>query len=402
MTCDEGCEGDSHQIWRIQATVASLMIVSSVFREAESSIQPQSLGRVCDPVGIAEGPTAIDAAPQRLHFGFCLRLIDKLQPIGGARQRPRREDGERRVFALHTAQTRPAPRFRLLHEVCTQGVRLHVANDLVEVVFCFHRETLVTPLIEMAVPDLVTMLLPPFHMRVGHLLHERGKIAISLGPNDKMPMVGHQTVSAQPHPASSQRFLNDPLERQEVLVLGEKQSTAHASVEHVENHSPTENVASVVTFTAFYQDIPALSIWWLPPFRPHLLGLRSSFRGALLEADHRDVMLPREVVDAPQELLGDDLYLGSSGQAPSPELSGESGESKYPCQCNSLPQLCLSGLDLTRQVAFGAAFPLSVPIDSAWPERLPWTASARANPRSSKSSRMWPRASPSRGGRSCH
>src|SRR5208283_2094062 len=152
-----------------------------------------------------------------------------------------------------TAQTRPTPRFRSLHEVCTQGVPLHVANDLVEVVFCFHRETLVTPLIEMAVPDLVTMLLPPFHMRVGHLLHERGKIAISLGPNDKMPIVGHQTVSAQPHPASSQRFLNDPLERQKVHVLGEK-------------HSPA--LASVVTFTAFYQDIPALSIWWLSPFPP--------------------------------------------------------------------------------------------------------------------------------------
>src|SRR5271157_4958566 len=113
-------------------------------------------------------------------------------------------------------------------------------NDLVEVVFCFHRETLVTPLIETAVPDLVTMLLPPFHMRVGHLLHERGKIAIPLGPNDKMPMVGHQTVSAQPHPASSLRFLNDPLERQKVLVLGEKHSPAHAPVEHVENHPPGE------------------------------------------------------------------------------------------------------------------------------------------------------------------
>jgi hypothetical protein len=62
------------------------------------------------------------------------------------------------------------------------------------------------------------------------------KIAISLGPNDKMPMVGHQTVSAQLHPASSQRFLNDPLERQKVLVLSEKHSPAHASVEHVENH----------------------------------------------------------------------------------------------------------------------------------------------------------------------
>ena len=27
-----------------------------------------------------------------------------------------------------------------------------------------------------------------------------------------------------------------------------------------------ENVASVVTFAVFYQDIPALSIWWLSPF----------------------------------------------------------------------------------------------------------------------------------------
>ena len=118
--------------------------------------QPQSPGRVRDPVRIAKGPTAIDAATQRGHFGFRLRLVDKLQPIGGASQRPRREDGKRRVFALHMAQTRPTPRFRSLHEVCTQGVPLHVVKDLVEVVFCFHRETLVTPLIEMAVPDLVT------------------------------------------------------------------------------------------------------------------------------------------------------------------------------------------------------------------------------------------------------
>ena len=32
---------------------------------------------------LAEGPTAIDAATQRRHFGFRLRLVDKLQPIGG-------------------------------------------------------------------------------------------------------------------------------------------------------------------------------------------------------------------------------------------------------------------------------------------------------------------------------
>src|SRR5271157_3962478 len=139
-------KGDSHQIWRIQiiqATVTSLWLFLRSSTGPNRPFQPQSLGRVSDPVRVAEGPTAIDAATQRRHFGFRLRLVGSLQPIGGARQRPRREDGKRRVFALHTAQTRPTPRFRSLHEVCTQGVPLHVANDLVEVVFCFHRETLV-------------------------------------------------------------------------------------------------------------------------------------------------------------------------------------------------------------------------------------------------------------------
>ncbi len=61
-------KGDSHQIWT---------------RGPNRAFEPQSLGRVRDPVRIAEGPTAMDAATQRRHFGFRLRLVDKLQPIGG-------------------------------------------------------------------------------------------------------------------------------------------------------------------------------------------------------------------------------------------------------------------------------------------------------------------------------
>jgi len=57
---------------------------------------------------------------------------------------------------------------------------------------------------------------------------------------------------------------------------------AHASLEHVENRPP-ENAASVVTFTASYQDIPALSIWWPSPFRGcHLFGRASIMRVRLL------------------------------------------------------------------------------------------------------------------------
>jgi len=84
-------EGDSHQIWRIQiiqVTVTSLRLFLRSSTGPNRAFQPQSLGRVRDPVRIAEGPTATDAATQR-HFGFRLRLVDKLRPIGGGSGRGR-------------------------------------------------------------------------------------------------------------------------------------------------------------------------------------------------------------------------------------------------------------------------------------------------------------------------
>jgi len=49
---------------------------------------------------------------------------------------------------------------------------------------------------------------------------------------------------------------------------------------------------------------------------------------------------------------------------------GSLGETITLASENPLPRLRLRGLDLTRQVAPGASFPLSVPIDSAWPDRF--------------------------------
>src|SRR5208337_1035826 len=246
---DTEVKGDSHQIWRIR---------SGEHREYKQTWQaydcffglPRGRTVHSSPNRLAVSVTQLGSPRGRLPLtqqrnaatsaSFCGWLTSCSQSVGrgkghvermgnaGSSRSTRRKLDQRHDSARSTRFARRA--FRS-------------TNDLVEVVFCFHRETLVTPLIETAVPDLVTMLLPPFHMRVGHLLHERGKIAIPLGPNDKMPMVGHQTVSAQPHPASSLRFLNDPLERQKVLVLGEKHSPAHAPVEHVENPPPPRRMS---------------------------------------------------------------------------------------------------------------------------------------------------------------
>src|SRR5271165_1881374 len=103
-----------NQIWRtkrVQVNVTGLRLFLRSSTGPNRAFEPRSLGRVRDPVRIAEGPTAIDASTQRRHFGFRLRLVDKLQSIGGGADGAKRKDGKRRVFALHTAQTRPTPRF---------------------------------------------------------------------------------------------------------------------------------------------------------------------------------------------------------------------------------------------------------------------------------------------------
>src|SRR5271157_5984290 len=82
----EKVKGDSHQIWRtqrVQANVESLRLFLRSSTGPNRAFEPQWLGRARDPVRMAEGPTAIEAATQRRHFGFRLRLVDKLQPIGG-------------------------------------------------------------------------------------------------------------------------------------------------------------------------------------------------------------------------------------------------------------------------------------------------------------------------------
>ena len=88
----EKVKGEGHQIWRtqgVQVNGASLRLFLRSSTGPNRAFEPQSLGRVRDPVRIAEGTTATDAATQHRHFGFRLRLVDKLQPIGGGSGRGR-------------------------------------------------------------------------------------------------------------------------------------------------------------------------------------------------------------------------------------------------------------------------------------------------------------------------
>src|SRR5208337_2548081 len=115
------------RIWRtqrVQVNAASLRLFLRSSTGPNRAFEPQSLGRVRDPVRIAEGPTAIDAATQRRHFGFRLRLVDKLQPIGAGRRR-------------HSIGASEAVEDKRIHQLCSarsevRGVRSNSACGVAE------------------------------------------------------------------------------------------------------------------------------------------------------------------------------------------------------------------------------------------------------------------------------
>jgi hypothetical protein len=90
-----------------------------------------------------------------------------------------RIDRKGRVVALRASQARSEPTFGTRYEVRTQRVPLDVTHDLVEILVRLHRKRLITLLVEVAVTDLVAVLLPPFHVGIGQLLHEAGQVPVA-------------------------------------------------------------------------------------------------------------------------------------------------------------------------------------------------------------------------------
>ena len=96
-------KGDSHQIWRTQreqVNLASLRLFLRSSTGPNRAFEPQSLGRVLDPVRIAEGPTH--------DFGFSILDCGLKQHESHCRKRLRGERGSSSIaFVRGSGRGRP-------------------------------------------------------------------------------------------------------------------------------------------------------------------------------------------------------------------------------------------------------------------------------------------------------
>lgn len=76
-------------------------------------------------------------------------------------------------------------------------------------------------LIDVSLADLVVVFLPLGHVGDGQTLREGPKILVALGPQHKMPTVGHYLIPQNSQGTPFQRLGNHPLEYQVVIIVEE-------------------------------------------------------------------------------------------------------------------------------------------------------------------------------------
>ncbi len=130
-----------------------------------------------------------------------------------------------------------------LHQPRPQRVPLNVPRDGQEVRVFLHRKALEPPLIKVAVPDFVVVLLPAADMGHRQPLHEAAELPIDPRLEKQVPVVGHEAIGEQLHRLRRQRLGHCAFEGEVVFVLVEDLPPTDAPVEDVE-HDPCGGFAS--------------------------------------------------------------------------------------------------------------------------------------------------------------
>ena len=117
----------------------------------------------------------------------------------------------------------------------------------------------------MSEANLFFVLLPPSGVCDGQPLHERPQVSIMLRPHHKMPVIGHDTVRADSQEGLFQRFGNNVLERQVIVVAKEELLTADTTIDDVERHSSRSDSCRT-GHPQKINDRPRMSIYVPVPF----------------------------------------------------------------------------------------------------------------------------------------
>jgi len=185
----------------------------------------------------AGGLTAADGALEGLFLGGGQRRVDAVGPVGGPGDRPGGRRGGVLLGGGAGSEAAPSPVLGPFHQARPQRVALDVTADGVKMLVALHRERLEPSLVQVPRAGGMMVGVPAPGVGHGQPPHEPGEIAVAVGPDHQMEMVGHRAVGEQPHVVPRHSLGRNPLERREIAVVVEDRQTRVGPVQHMINEA---------------------------------------------------------------------------------------------------------------------------------------------------------------------
>lgn len=196
---------------------------------SDARFQAKLVGGLEHPGFGTEGAPATDRQANRLDLGLGHRAVHKPGPIATTEERVLRHD--RCLTGQSGPQARPGPVLGPGNQRRAEGVALDVARDGHEMFVVLDRERL-----EPALPDVSAMGIMPEiapNVRRHQPLHPPREVAVAVGPQDEVEVVGHQAVGEQSHGQPQTRLADDAEEGLVVLRLVEDLGAGVAAIQDV-------------------------------------------------------------------------------------------------------------------------------------------------------------------------
>jgi len=201
-------------------------------------------GGLAGPGVGAQGLSALQAEAHALEFFFGHGAVDVFDPVGGALDGPLgqqcaeavglgRGRGRWRGVRGAGVEACVGPLFGAVAEAGGEGVALDVATEGEEIVVAFDGKAFEAALVKMAIPDGVVRHPPAHGVGMGEAAEEIGQFAFLLGPDDEMPVRGHDAVGEKRKGAAFVSFEDDSLEGVVVGVAAEHLHLADRAIEDV-------------------------------------------------------------------------------------------------------------------------------------------------------------------------
>src|SRR5262249_2554199 len=155
---------------------------------------------------LTKRPTPRHADLQLFQHCFIPFAIDQPHPIPRPIHRPALQLHAHAAASPSPIQTRPCPILRPFHHSGPQRVALHITHHGQKIPALLTQKTFEPPLKPMPPPPAPPIFPPPPNMRAAQPPNKPRQIRPLSRPQHQMPVIPHQTIPQNPHPAPPTSF----------------------------------------------------------------------------------------------------------------------------------------------------------------------------------------------------